>query len=389
MRALNVCYLDNAATSFPKPESVWEKLLEYGKGIGGNPGRSGHILSVEAARIVYRCRKLIAELLNVDHLERVIFTMNATYAANFAIYGLLSEVSGGNVVATALEHNAVARPLKYWCKRNGIELRIAGTSPSGYVEPKSILSLVDSETRVICINHASNVFGVVTPFEEVARKVKVPVVVDATQTLGAYPFDVGDFDNVFVVFTGHKGLLGPQGVGGLFIPAAYQLAPMIRGGTGSYSELDEQPDVLPDRFESGTLNVHGLAGLQAGIEWVIEKGVEKIRKHEMGLFESLVEGLKGISKVRVFADLERIDKRVPVVSFVIEGMDAAQVSSVLDREFGIASRPGLHCAPWAHKAYGTYPKGTVRFSLGPFNSEEDVKLAVDAVKSIAEGGNGC
>ncbi len=383
-----VIYLDNAATSFPKPKEVWDAVLNYACSIGANPGRSGHRLSVEAARLVFNCRRALAELLGVSACDRIIFTKNATEAANVVIRGLLEGVGGGNVVATCLEHNAVARPLKYWCRREDIELRVVSCSPSGEVNPKKVLEAVDESTIAVFVNHASNVFGTVTPFEDIAAFVSVPVVVDATQTLGSYPFSVGDFSNVIVVFTGHKGLLGPQGTGGFYIPEGIELDPLIRGGTGSNSESDEQPSFLPDRFESGTLNVHGIAGLLAGIRWIKSRGIENIRKHELELACLFVEAVSSVKGVDVYASGDW-SRRIGVVSLNVRGRDPGVVSHILDSEYGIATRAGLHCAPWAHRALGTYPVGTVRFSFGPFNTESDVEEAVRAVKNIGEGANGC
>ena len=382
-----VVYLDNAATSFPKPDRVWDAVLEYARDIGANPGRSGHRLAVEAARIVFGCRNLLSRLLGVGDPERVIFTKNATEAMNVLIFGLLKNSRGKNVVATSLEHNAVSRPLRYWCRHFKIELRVIPCGKDALVNPKDVCEAVDSDTCAVFVNHASNVFGTVTPFEEIARcaaRFGIPVVLDTTQTLGTYPVSFSDFDNVIPVFTGHKGLLGPQGTGGFYLPEGVDLEPFIMGGTGSNSESDEQPSFLPDKFESGTLNVHGIAGLAAGVSWVLDRGVENIRKHDMELFLHLWEGLKGVKGVVLYG-CELWERRVSVLSFNIEGMDPAQVAFSLDKDFGICCRPGLHCAPWAHRAVGTYPEGTVRFSLGAFNTYEDVEVAVDAVKRIAEG----
>ncbi len=379
-------YLDNAATSFPKPEAVWESMLSYGRGCGASPGRSGHRWSVEASRLLFRCRVALSRVLGVPREDRVIMTKNATEAANYVIYGLLATASGGNVVATSLEHNAVARPLRYWCGKRGVELRVVPCGCDALVDPGLVLDAVDDDTLAVFVNHASNVFGTLFPFEEVARRVRVPVVVDATQTLGAYPVSFGEFPNVFVVFTGHKGLLGPQGTGGFYIPEGFELDPLMRGGTGSNSESDIQPDFAPDRYESGTPNMHGIAGLLGALEW-LEGRVDSLRRHELELLRFFVEGARGI-KGLVLYGAHLWERRIGVVSFNIEGMDPARVASLLDARFGIACRPGLHCAPWAHRAAGTYPTGTVRFSFGPFNTEGDVEEALKALKSIAEGGHG-
>ena len=386
MMKSSVVYFDNAATSYPKPDVVWEAVSRYGKGVGANPGRSGHRLAVEAARTLFSCRVALAELLGVGDPERIVLTKNATEAANHVVFGLLWGKEGGNVVATALEHNAVARPLRFWCRVCGVELRVVGCGPDGMVDPADILELVDGRTIAVFVNHASNVSGAVTPFEEVALKIRpLPLVLDTTQTLGGYPFSLSDFDNVIPFFTGHKGLLGPQGTGGFYLPEGYRLEPLLRGGTGSNSESDEQPDFLPDSHESGTLNMHGISGLLASINWIRNRGIEGIRRHELELLRAFVEGASSIKRLVLYGGC-LWDRRVAVVSFNIEGMDPAEVARILDTEYGIASRPGLHCAPWAHRALGTFPIGTVRFSFGVFNTLDQVEYALDALERIAGGG---
>ena len=240
------------------------------------------------------------------------------------------------------------------------------------------------------MNHASNAFGVITPVFDVAVEIErrgIPLVVDLTQTLGCYPVDFSPFKFVIPVFTGHKALYGFQGTGGFYLPEAVDFEPFICGGTGSNSEFDEQPDFLPDKFESGTPNTVGIASLEAGVSWVLRKGVENIRKHELFLTEAFLSSVSAMRDVKVYGVFE-LEKKISVVSINIAEMDPALVSFILDKEYGIMTRPGLHCAPWAHKSIGTYPVGTVRFSFGAFNSEDDVECAIEAIKRIVEDGNG-
>ena len=382
---MSLIYLDNAATSFPKPPQVVEAIAHFLTHIGANAGRSGHRLSVEAGRIVYQTREALAELFHVSDPLRIVFGHNVTEMLNLVLKGFLRP--GDHVITSSMEHNSVMRPLRA-LEREGVRVSVIPCSPEGLLDPAEIEKAIRPNTRLIVLNHASNVTGTLLPIREageIARRHGIFLLVDAAQTAGAYPIDV-EADNIdFLAFTGHKGLLGPTGTGGLYIGPRVpleELRPLKRGGTGSRSELEEQPDFLPDKYESGTQNAAGLAGLGAGVRFVLERGVEEIRRHELELTARLLEGLSSIEGVKVYGPSD-LYLRVGIVSFNVEGMEPSEVALRLDEEFGIMCRPGLHCAPSAHKTIGTSPKGTVRFAPGIFNTAEEVEKAVEAVRKIA------
>jgi len=380
-----VIYFDNAATSFPKPPQVVEAINHFLLHVGANPGRSGHRLAVEAGRIVYEAREVIAQLFNIQDPLRIVFGHNVTEALNLALQGLLH--TGDHVITSSMEHNSVMRPLRA-LERRGVELTVIPCSPEGFLNPAEVEKAIRFSTRLIVLNHASNVTGTLLPIREVgriARKYGLLLLVDAAQTAGAYPIDVeADFVDL-LAFTGHKSLFGPMGTGGLYIGPRVPLdefEPLKRGGTGSRSEYEEQPDFLPDKFESGTPNAAGLAGLAAGVRFVLETGVDEIRRHEMELTQRLLDGLSSIEGITVYGPKDPA-RQTATVSFNITGLEPSEVALRLDEEFGVMCRPGLHCAPSAHRTIGTFPGGTVRFSLGYFNTAEEVDKAVEAVRAIA------
>lgn len=379
-------YFDNAATSWPKPPGVVEAMVRFMKEIGANPGRSGHRLSVEAARVVYAAREALAMLFNAPDPLRVVFGAGATEALNLALRGLLR--SGDHVITSSMEHNSVMRPLRA-LEREGVELTVVQCSPAGFLDPADVLAAIRPNTLLVVLNHASNVVGSLLPVGEVGRLVRQYgplLLVDAAQTGGAYPIDVQADCIDLLAFTGHKSLLGPTGTGGLIIGERVdvrRMAPLKRGGTGSHSEHEEQPDFLPDVYESGTLNVVGLAGLEAGVRWVLEQGIEAIRAHEAALTQRLIDGLREIPGVTVYGGLDA-DRQTATVSFNIAGKEPSEVGQRLDEEYEIMCRVGLHCAPAAHKTLGTYPNGTVRFGLGAFNTVAEIDTALQAVRAIAQ-----
>ena len=378
-------YLDNSATSWPKPPEVKKAMVKFLEEVGANPGRSGHLLSIEAARILYETREALATLFNVKDPLRVIFTSNATESINLAFKGLLKP--GDHVITSSLEHNSVMRPLRA-LERTGVELSVISCSEKGFLEPAALKKKIKTHTRMIVLNHASNVIGTILPVQEVghiARDHDLLFLVDATQTAGAYPIDVEESKIDLLAFTGHKSLYGPQGTGGLVIGTRInekELIPLKQGGTGSRSEFEEQPEFLPDRFESGTPNGVGIAGLLAGVQFVSKRGIEAIRRHEMALFEKLAEGLKDISRVTLYGSQNRYE-RIATLSFTMAGLPPSEVAIRLERKFEVLCRPGLHCAPSAHRTIGTFPEGTVRLSIGVFNTEEDIRKAIDAVAQIS------
>jgi len=380
-------YLDNAATSWPKPPQVKEAMVKFMDEIGANPGRSGHSLSIEAARIIYKAREFLSALFHAKDSSRIVFTLNATESINLALKGVLKYKD--HVITSSMEHNAVMRPLRDLEKR-GIALTVAPCFEDGTLDPREVEKEIRSTTRMIVLNHASNVTGTILPIREIgkiAREHDLLFLVDGAQTAGAYPIDVEKEGIDLLAFTGHKSLYGPQGTGGLVIGVRVkekEMIPLKQGGTGSRSEFEEQPDFLPDRFESGTPNSVGIAGLLAGIQFVLEKGIEQIRNHEISLIQKLIDGLKEFPQIRLYGPEYGLD-RTATLSFNVTHLPPSEVAFRLEREFGILCRPGLQCAPAAHRTIGTFPEGTVRFSLSYLNNEEHVDQALQAVNHLVRG----
>ncbi|WP_129599775.1 aminotransferase class V-fold PLP-dependent enzyme [Anaerophilus nitritogenes] len=376
-------YLDNAATTYPKPENVYLKMDECMRKYGANPGRSGHTLALQAGRIIYRTRELLCELFHIDNPMQIIFTCNATDSLNLALKGILK--SGDHVITTSMEHNSMIRPIMT-LKKFGVDHTIVQCDQDGKIHPKDIKKAIQKNTKLIAMTHGSNVTGTIMPIYEVgeiAKEANILFLVDAAQTAGVYPIDVQKMNIDLLAAPGHKGLLGPQGTGILYIKEDIELMQMKEGGTGSKSELLTQPDILPDRYESGTPNTSGIAGLGAGIEFILKEGIDKIREHEEYLTRYMLMGLKQIEKVKIYGPKNE-KKQAAVVSINIGQEDSSEVSYLLDKVFSIGVRSGLHCAPLAHKTIGTFEQGTVRFSIGYFNTEEDIKKAIGAIKRICE-----
>ncbi len=379
-----IIYLDNAATSWPKPPCVASAMVRFIEETGANPGRAGHRMAVEASRVVYRAREAVAELFHAADPLRVVFGANATEALNLALTVLRP---GDHVITSGMEHNSVMRPLRAK-ERHGVRLTVVPCSPEGWLDPHDVEQAIRPQTRLIVLTHASNVTGTIQPIREVgriARERNLLFLVDAAQTAGAYPIDVEADGIDLLAFSGHKSLYGPMGTGGLVIGSRVDpswLSPLRRGGTGSRSESEEQPDFLPDLCESGTPNAVGLAGLAAGVGWVLGRSVAAIRAHEMALTDRLLEGLRRIPGVVVHGPRDAA-RQTATVSFLITGMAPSEAGLRLDEVHGIMCRVGLHCAPSAHRTIGTFPTGTVRFGLGAFTTEEEVACAVDAVARLA------
>lgn len=377
-------YLDNAASSCPKPDATWQAMEHFMRSVGANPGRSGHRLSVEAGRILIEARDALAELFGIDDPLRIVFTRNATESLNLAIYGMLK--LGDHCVTTSMEHNSVMRPLRD-LDQKGRELTVASCSPQGELDPQEIKKAIKKNTKLIVLTHASNVVGTLMSIAEVgeiARAQGIPLCIDAAQTAGAFPIDVQKMRIDLLAFTGHKSLYGPQGIGGLYIRKGLgeKLDPLMRGGTGSRSESQEQPDFMPDKYESGTPNTVGVAGLGAGVLFCLAQGVAHIRAKEEGLTRTLIEGLRSIPGVTLYGCGDAT-RQVAICSFTIHNRSPSEITMELDEEFSIMSRPGLHCAPAAHQTINTSPQGTVRLSPGYFNTEEDIARALEAVEKIA------
>jgi cysteine desulfurase family protein len=384
---MEVVYLDNAATSFPKPEAALEATMRYQREIGGSPGRSGHRLSIEAGRIVHETREVLARLFNIDDPLQIVFTKNATEALNIALVGLLKP--GDHVITTGMEHNAVMRPLRFLASR-GVDLSIVPCSDRGELDPDDVRAAFRTNTRAVVMTHASNVTGTIMPVQEIGlltrERVDTVLCVDAAQTAGALPIDVAAMAVDLLAFTGHKSLYGPQGTGGLYIRKGLdkKIAPLMRGGTGSHSEFEEQPDFMPDKYECGTPNTVGLAGLSAGAAYILEKGVEAVRDKEDALTRLFLDRLHALGEDVTIYGPRSAQDRISVISFKLRDITASDAALYLDEHWGIMCRPGLHCAPAAHRTIGTFPHGTVRFSFGFFNTEAHADLAAEALRQLVK-----
>ncbi|MBI4377719.1 MAG: aminotransferase class V-fold PLP-dependent enzyme [Nitrospinae bacterium] len=376
-------YLDNAATSFPKPEVVYRAVNDTLQKYGSSPGRGGHKMSMQTDRIIFETRERIAAFFNIPLSSNVIFTFNVTMGINLALKGFLK--SGDHVITSSMEHNAVMRPLRR-LEKDGISKTVVRCSADGFLNPQDIEKEIQPNTKLIVIIHASNVVGTILPIRdvgEIARRKGIVFLVDAAQSAGLIPIDV-QHDNIdLLACTGHKSLFGPQGTGFLYIREGRDLKPLIEGGTGSNSESDEMPSFMPDKFQAGTLNTPGIAGLGAGIEFIENEGLKKIRDKELSLVTRIVDGLKEIKGVKLYGPSNPVD-RVSVVSFNIEGKDPAEVGNILNERYDMMSRVGLHCSPNAHKTIGTFPGGTVRVSVGYFNTQDDIDKLIEAIRDIAQ-----
>ena len=380
-------YFDNAATSWPKPPGVRAALDDYFGGASGNPGRSGHRMSVAAARLIEHAREALADLFNVSDPSRLVFTQNATHALNLAISGLLH--AGDHVVTTSLEHNSVMRPLRH-LESSGVAVTVVNCTRQGLLDVDDVRRALRANTRLVVTTHGSNVVGALMPIRALAalaREHGIPYLVDASQTAGAIPIDVQDLGLDLLAFTGHKGLLGPTGTGGLYIREGVAVEPLIRGGTGSDSAREIQPEFLPDAYESGTLNVAGIAGLGAGVRFLADVGIEAVKTHEQALVAQFIAGASDIPGLTVYGPRDAA-LHCGVVSFNVAGAMASEVALILDESFEIMARSGLHCAPSAHRTLNTFPTGTVRFSFGWFNTPVEVETALRALGDVAAWGAG-
>jgi cysteine desulfurase family protein len=376
-------YLDNAATSFPKPEAVYEAASRSMREAGGNPGRSGHRLSVSAGRIIEEARALLAQLFNAPRPEQIAYTLNATDAINLALKGVLKP--GDHVVTSSVEHNAVIRPLEA-LKSTGVDYTRVTASPQSGVRLDEVAAAIRGNTKLMVFTHISNVTGTVNPIAEIGalcREHGILLLVDASQSAGLRPIDVRKMNIDLMAFPGHKGLFGLQGTGGLYISEDVDVRPLREGGTGSRSEKRKQPFDRPGRYESGTLNTPGIAGLAAGVKYLLNEGIDAICKKEAALVNRLISGLGEIDGVRLHGP-SASRERSGVVSITMEGIDPMEVSMILDSAFDIAVRAGLHCAPDAHETIGTLQTGgTIRISAGRFNTEQDIDACLSALASIS------
>jgi cysteine desulfurase family protein len=381
----DVIYMDNAATSWPKPPSVLEAMVFYQEQIGASAGRGGYRRAIEASRLIFDVREAVAGLFGVGDSKRIIFTLNCTEALNIALRGWLRE--GDRVVTTSMEHNSVARPLNHLKKERGVEVVHVRCSREGLLDPDDVARAIKAETRLVAVIHASNVCGAVNDVAAVGRICRergVPFLVDAAQSAGAVPINVGEMDVDFLAFPGHKALMGPLGTGVLYVGPNVKPEPLYQGGTGTDSEQTFQPEVLPDYYEAGSHNAIGLAGLKAGCEFTAEVTPEAIGAHKAKLAERFVAAVDEIPGVTYYGPRD-FSRQAGVCSVQLEGVDAATVGHRLDADYGIMARTGLHCSPLGHTTLGTIDSGTVRFSFGYYNDEEQVDVAVRALAEIARG----
>jgi cysteine desulfurase family protein len=376
-------YLDNAATTFPKPEEVYRAVDHFNRNLGGNPGRGSNKATLQAGSILMDCREALADLFNIRDSAHIAFTLNITEAINIALKGLLKP--GDHVISSSMEHNSIARPLYAMEQCFGIEWTKVPCARDGSLDPNEVRKAIQPNSKMICILHASNLTGTIMPIEEIgkiAREHELLFVLDTAQTAGLIPIDVEKQYVDVLAFTGHKGLLGPQGTGGIYLKPGLEIKSFKQGGTGSLSESLEHPAFMPDLLESGTPNTPGIAGLLAGIQYIKQEGMDKIHQHEQRLCRMLMDGLQAIPQVELYGP-DEIRRKTAVVSFNIKGMDCGELRMGLDHYYGRVSRSGLHCAPLAHQTIGSYDIGACRLSPGYFNREEDIALAIRAVDELA------
>lgn len=379
---MDVLYLDNAASSWPKPPNVPKAMAEAVMQYGANPGRGTHRMAMEASRVMFRTRQKLAELFQINNPNDISFTLNTTHALNLAILGFVKE--GDHVICTAVEHNAVRRPLEHLKALKKVEVTYVETDRAGKLDPMDVKRQLQPNTRLIVVNHSSNLLGSILPVEEVAEVASAhgaKLLVDAAQTAGVLPIHAAKMGIDMLAFPGHKSLYGPQGTGGLYVHPSIDLEPIITGGTGAKSEEALQPNIRPDRYESGTQNVPGIAGLGAGVDYVLHETVQNIHNKQWTLIQWIMEQMLALPRITILGP-PLGEPRTGIVSFVMEHIDSSEVAYLLDRRYQIAVRSGFHCAPLAHVTAGTEKTGAVRASVGMFTTKEDAERFVEAVKEI-------
>ena len=381
--------MDNAATSFPKPKQVMEAMARYAAELGASAGRGAYREAVETGALLAECRRRLNRLFHGESCDHFIFTLNCTDALNLAIKGLFGPGRRGHAICSQTDHNSILRPLNALADLGWVEQTRVPINPSdGLVDPDAIAKAIRPETRLIALTHASNVTGAIQPMREIgriARQHGVPLLVDAAQSAGHWPIDVqADFIDLLAA-PGHKGLLGPLGTGFLYVRPGMEkiLGPIKEGGTGSVSESDRQPDFLPDKYESGSHNAIGIIGLSEGVNWISDQGIEKLARHGSALCGTFIDGISDVEGLSYFGP-RGVKNRLGVFSVAVEGLDPHELAAVLESNYGILTRSGIHCAPLAHQAIGTAAAGgTTRLSFGPFLSEQDVQFAADALADVA------
>ena len=377
-------YLDNASTSYPKAPGVGEAVKNFIEQVGTNVNRGGYEAAYAAEDVIIETREMLCKLFHFDKVKNVIFTPNITYSLNYIIKGYLRP--GDHVLVSSMEHNAMMRPLTQMMD-HGVTFDRIPCNQQGELLVDEIEGLLRPNTKAIMMLHASNICGTVMPLQQVGdicEKHNIAFIVDAAQTAGSLPIDMKAMHIDALAFTGHKSLLGPQGIGGFLVSdeIAREMIPLVSGGTGSISDSEVQPDFLPDKFESGTQNIPGIFGLHAALRYLEETGIENIHQHEMKLCEAFIKGIEELGEDIRLAGKRTMENRCPVVSLDFVKEDNAEVSFVLDNEYGISTRCGMHCAPNAHKTLGTYPQGTVRFAFGFKNTMDDVEYALNSIRAI-------
>ncbi|MGD8899323.1 MAG: aminotransferase class V-fold PLP-dependent enzyme [Desulfobacterales bacterium] len=378
-------YLDNGATSYPKPEEVYIFMDSFFRGFGVNPGRSGYDMCMETGVLVDDTRQMMADFFGGKDPNRLCFGYNSTDALNLIIFGLLN--SGDHAISTTVEHNSVLRPLYHQSQLHDVEVDYVPFDAKGFVDPDDIKQKIKSNTRLVIINHVSNVIGTVQPVADIGRICRehgVTFAIDASQSAGKVPIDIDKMNIDVLAFTGHKSLMGPTGIGGLYVREGIDIRHTRAGGTGVRSADRMHLDDYPYRLEYGTGNVMGIAGLHAGLKWIEQKGIENIHAHEMKLAQMARDGLMALDGVTLHCQDDLTD-HISVLSFNIDGMEALDTGTLLDGEYDIACRTGLHCAPLVHEQLGTDKiGGSVRIGIGPFNTEDHIKTTIEAVGEIAE-----
>lgn len=382
-------YIDNAATSFPKPSSVLEAMTRYARDLGASAGRGGYAEAIDTAALIAECRRRLRRLFNGETDEHFVFTPSCSEGLNIAIKGLVDWRMKNHGICTSIDHNSILRPMTSLEDRGALERTMIPIDPkTGLVDPDDIRKAIRPETRFIAITQVSNVTGTVQPIAEIgkiARECAIPFIVDAAQSAGHLPVDLRRDGIDLFAAPGHKALLGPLGTGFLYLRPGMEklVAPLVEGGTGSVSEEPRQPSFMPDRYEAGSLNAIGIAGLSAGVQWILEQGIETLHAHDLDLVRTFIEGVGNIEGLTYFGP-QGVRNRVGVFSVRIDGYEPIELSAILESHYGILTRSGIHCAPFAHETLGTAKLGgTTRFSFGPFLSKPDIKFATDALAEIA------
>jgi len=377
-------YLDNAATTFPKPQEVYNSMMNYMTNIGTNPGRGASTATLAGNKVILNCRYALMDFFHFDKVENVIFTPNITTSLNTIIKSVVKK--GFHVITSSMDHNATLRPLNSLFQKGIIELDIVTCSKEGFINVDDFIKTIKPNTKLVVLSHSSNIIGSIQPLEAIGKICKekdIYFVIDAAQTAGVLPLDFYKLNCNALAFTGHKSLMGPQGIGGFLIDDNLNdnCTTFIEGGTGSLSSSMLQPDFLPDKFESGTLNGPGVAGLLAAINYINSRGIDSIREKEEYLCETFINGLLNINSIEVYGSRD-ISKRTSAISVNSTKSDNSELGFILDKEYGITTRTGLHCAPLAHETIGTYPTGSLRFGIGPFNDIKDINYTLSALNTI-------